>query len=62
MHVEIDGELRSREYTSKKTNATTRVWEIKVKSILKLDRAEQADAEEAEYEETEEYASEDVAA
>lgn len=61
-HVEIDGELRSREYTSKKTNATTRVWEIKVKSILKLDRAEQAAAEEQDLEETEEYATEDVAA
>ena len=61
-HVEIDGELRSREYVSKKTNATTRVWEIKVKSILKLDRAEQAAAEEAEFDETEEFATEDVAA
>jgi single-strand DNA-binding protein len=61
-HVEIDGELRSREFTSKKTNATTRVWEIKVKSILKLDRAEQAAAEEAEFDETEEFATEDVAA
>ena len=61
-HVEIDGELRSREYTSKKTNATTRVWEIKVKSILKLDRAEQAAAEEAEFDETEEFATVDVAA
>ena len=61
-HVEIDGELRSREYTSKKTDATTRVWEIKVKSILKLDRAEQATAEEAEYEEHEEFTTEDAAA
>ena len=61
-HVEIDGELRSREYVSKKTDTTTRVWEIKVKSILKLDRAEQAAAEEQEFEETEEYATEDVAA
>ncbi len=61
-HVEIDGELRSREYVSKKTDAKTRVWKIKVKSILKLDRAEQAAAEEAEYEETEEYATKDVAA
>ena len=61
-HVEIDGELRSRAYVSKKTNATTRVWEIKVKSILKLDRAEQASAEEAEFDETEEFATEDVAA
>ena len=61
-HVEINGELRSREYVSKKTDAKTRVWGIKVKSILKLDRAEQAAAEEADYEETEEYATEDVVA
>ena len=60
-HVEIDGELRSREYVSKKTNATTRVWEIKVKSILKLDRAEQAAADEVDFDETEEFATEDVA-
>ncbi|MDQ2844625.1 MAG: single-stranded DNA-binding protein [Acidobacteriota bacterium] len=61
-HVEIDGELRSREYVSKKTDATTRVWEIRVKSILKLDRAEQAAAEEQEFEETEEFVTQDVAA
>ncbi len=61
-HIEVEGELRSREYTSKKTNAPTRVWEIRVKSILKLDRAEQAAAEEAEFEEHEEFATEDVAA
>ncbi len=61
-HIEVEGELRSREYTSKKTNATTRVWEIRVKSILKLDRAEQAAAEEAEFEDHEEFATEDVAA
>jgi single-strand DNA-binding protein len=61
-HVEIDGELRSREYDSKKTDTKQRVWEIKVKSILKLDRAEQAAAEEAEYEEHEKFATEDAAA
>ena len=61
-HVEIDGEFRSREYVSKKTDATTRVWEIRVKSTLKLDRAEQAAAEEQESEESEEFATEDVAA
>ncbi len=61
-HVEIDGELRSRDYVSKKTEAITRACEIRVKSILKLDRAEQAAAEEAEYEEAEEFATDDVAA
>jgi single-strand DNA-binding protein len=39
-HVHVEGELRSREYTSKKTGAKQRVWEIRVDSILKLDLAE----------------------
>ena len=38
-HVQVEGELRSREYESKKTNSKQRVWEIRVSSILKLDRA-----------------------
>jgi len=58
----VEGELRSREYDSKKTDTKQRIWEIKVKSILKLDRAEQAAAEEAEYEEHEEFATEEAAA
>ena len=41
-HVQVEGELRSREYESKKTNSKQRVWEIRVSSILKLDRAEKA--------------------
>ena len=41
-HVQIEGELRSREYASKKTNSQQRIWEIRVDSILKLDRAEKA--------------------
>ena len=61
-HIEVEGELRSREYSSKKTNSTQKVWEIRVKSILKLDRAEQASAEEAEFEEHEEFVTEDAAA
>ena len=61
-HIQVEGELRSREYDSKKTDTKQRIWEIKVKSILKLDRAEQAAAEEAEYEEHEEIATEDAAA
>jgi single-strand DNA-binding protein len=44
----IDGELRSREQTNKKTSAKQRVWEVRVASILKLDRAEKAVPEEAE--------------
>ena len=41
-HIQVEGELRSREYDSKKTDAKQRVWEIRVASILKLDRAEKA--------------------
>ena len=47
-HVQVEGELRSREYTSKKANAKQRIWEIRVNSILKLDRAEKAGPEEQE--------------
>jgi len=52
-HVQVEGELRSREYTpkkadskSKKAEVKQRVWEIRVGSILKLDRAEKAAADE----------------
>jgi len=41
-HVQIEGELRSREYASKKTDSKQRIWEIRVNSILKLDRGEKA--------------------
>ena len=41
-HIHVEGELRSREYDSKKTNSKQLVWEIRVSSILKLDRAEKA--------------------
>ena len=41
-HIQVEGELRSREYDSKKTDSKRRVWEIRVGSILKLDRAEKA--------------------
>jgi single-strand DNA-binding protein len=41
-HIQVEGELRSREYDSKKTDTKRRVWEIRVASILKLDRAEKA--------------------
>jgi single-strand DNA-binding protein len=41
-HIQVEGELRSREYASKKTDTKQRVWEIRVASILKLDRAEKA--------------------
>src|SRR6266850_7519503 len=41
-HIQVEGELRSREYESIKTDSKRRVWEIRVASILKLDRAEKA--------------------
>ena len=45
-HLQIEGELRSREYQDKKNgNAKRCVWEIRVESILKLDRAEKASAD-----------------
>ena len=47
-HIQVEGELRSREYVSKKTDAKQRIWEIRVSSILKLDRAEKASPEEQE--------------
>jgi single-strand DNA-binding protein len=52
----VEGELRSRKYDSTKTNSEVTVWEIRVDSILKLDRAAKATADEQEEE------SEDVAA
>ena len=45
-HVQVEGELRSRGYTSKKTETEQRIWEIRVGTILKLDRAEKSLPEE----------------
>ena len=47
-HIQIEGELRSRKYDSKKTNSEQTIWEIRVSSILKLDRAENTRPEEQE--------------
>jgi single-strand DNA-binding protein len=47
-HIQVEGELRSREYDSKKVDSKQRVWEIRVDSILKLDRAEKAGPEDHE--------------
>ena len=52
----MEGELRSREYVGKKAagknnkaeETTQRIWEIRVASILKLDRAEKSAPEEQE--------------
>ena len=48
-HVQVEGELRSREYESKKTNSKQHVWEIRVSSILKLDRAEKSAPEDQDH-------------
>ncbi len=45
-HIQVEGELRSREYTSKQTDIEQRIWEIRVGTILKLDRAERSLPEE----------------
>ena len=47
-HIQVEGELRSRQFVSKTTSAKQRIWEIRVSSILKLDRAEKASPEEQE--------------
>ena len=47
-HIQVEGELRSREYDSKKTDSKQRIWEIKVDAILKLDRAEKSAPEDDE--------------
>ena len=49
-HIQVEGELRSREYDSKKTDSKQRIWEIKVDSILQLDRAEKCAPEDGEKE------------
>ena len=52
-HVQIEGELRSREYEPRKVGEMQpekkTIWEIRVNSILKLDRAAKATAEEQEH-------------
>ena len=50
-HVQIEGQLRSREIATNSSDFKRRIWEIRVDSILKLDRAEKASLEERETEE-----------
>jgi single-strand DNA-binding protein len=51
-HLQVEGELRSREYETKKVGKKPAqkktIWEIRVNSILKLDRAEKAGSDEQE--------------
>jgi single-strand DNA-binding protein len=49
-HLQVEGELRSREYDSKKAGTKQTLWEIRLNSVLKLDRAEKANPEEQEHE------------
>jgi len=58
-HVQVEGEIRHTEYTPKKAKKPVRTDNIRVSSILKLDRAEKAAAEEQEVEQ--EIPSEEVA-
>jgi single-strand DNA-binding protein len=46
-HVQVEGELRSRKFESTKTSTEVTIWEIRVNSILKLDRAARAAAEDS---------------
>ena len=48
-HVQVEGEIRTREYDSRKTGEKEAVTEIRVSSILKLDRAETAAPEDQEH-------------
>jgi single-strand DNA-binding protein len=63
-HIQIEGEIRHSEYTPKKAKKPVRTDSIRVNSILKLDRAEKAAAEdqEAELEAGEELPFEEAAA
>jgi len=45
-HIQVEGEIRHAEYTPKKATVPVRTDSIRVTSILKLDRAEKAAAEE----------------
>ena len=47
-HIQVEGEIRHSEYTPKKTYKPVRTDNIRVTSILKLDRAEKAAADEEE--------------
>ena len=56
-HVAVEGELRSHEYQRElavgiqKTTVAQRVWEVRVDSILKLDRAAKRETSEENHEE-----------
>lgn len=47
-HILVEGEYRSRKFTSTKTDTEQTVWEVRVNKILKLDRAAKEAAEDSE--------------
>jgi single-strand DNA-binding protein len=51
-HIQVEGELRSREYETKKVGKKPvqkkTIWEVRVNSILKLDRAAKATTDDQE--------------
>jgi single-strand DNA-binding protein len=44
-YVEVQGELQSREYTSQSDGGKRRVWEVRARSITKLEHTPRASAE-----------------
>src|SRR5260221_66155 len=44
-YVEVQGEMQSREYTSQSDGGKRRVWEVRARSITKLERTSRASAE-----------------
>jgi single-strand DNA-binding protein len=56
-HVAVEGELRSHEYQcelavgAQKTTIVQRIWEVRVDSVLKLDRAAKRESSEENHEE-----------
>ena len=51
-HIQVEGELRHTEYDSWKTGTKQQSTQVRVTSILKLDRAEKAAPEDEEHDDT----------
>ncbi len=51
-HIQVEGELRHTEYDSRKTGTKQQSTQVRVTSILKLDRAEKAAPEDEEHDDT----------
>lgn len=57
-HLHIEGPIQSRTYDDKRTGSERTVWEVHVRSILKLDRADRDAADDSS---TEPFTAEEVA-